>query len=92
MNFMSPIERALFRYLSPVKQAEVAAFLESLDEEPSAPNECPNCRGVIGDHDSFCDEKCKAEFLDEDRALDAQQPETQINIAGSGMGFRRNAQ
>jgi hypothetical protein len=78
VNWPSDIERRLWNYLSPRKQAKV---LHDLDDEPPAPNECPNCQDVIGDHDSFCGEKCKAEFMGEDSATDDPSK------SGRGMGL-----
>ncbi len=85
MIFHSQIEQRLWNYLSPRKQREVEDYV-------NAPNHCPNCGMEIADDMSFCGDGCRKEYVEEDRASDAQQPETQENIAGSGMGFRRNAQ
>ena len=79
MMFSTQIEHRLFHYLSPRKQAEVKAYLDALQDDP--PNECPNCQDVIGDHDSFCGEKCKAEFMGEDSATDDPSK------SGRGMGL-----
>jgi hypothetical protein len=85
MAWGSDIERRLFAYLSPLKQAEVQDYLASLEDDP--PTECANCGQVIGDHDSFCGEECQEEFMGE-----TQQPDTGTHDEGPGMSSIRSAQ
>jgi hypothetical protein len=61
--FTSQIERDLFTYLSAGKQREVQDYLDSLEDDPLT--QCPACYEVIADGESFCDEKCEAEFWEE---------------------------
>jgi hypothetical protein len=84
-KFHSQIERDLYAYLSEPGKDEFKAFLESLEDD--APMECANCNCVIGDHASFCGEKCKEEFMSEPTS----QADTPSNLCpqqtGAGMGF-----
>jgi hypothetical protein len=80
MAWGSEIERRLFAYLSPLKRAEIQDYLDSLESDP--PMECANCGQMIGDHDSFCGEECKAEFVNEDVPSNPCPQQT-----GAGMGL-----
>jgi hypothetical protein len=70
-----------YDYLSPEKRAEIDDFFAALEIDP--PNECPNCMGVIGDHESFCGDDCREEYMSLVDSPSNPCPQQ----TGAGMGF-----
>jgi hypothetical protein len=85
MMFSSQIERDLFAYLSAGKQQKVQDYLDALEDDPLT--QCPACFGVIADGESFCDEKCRGEFMEGE---DGKEAGSESRL-GSGSSDPRQA-